>query len=203
GGGAGWPLAARAQQDGRVRGVGVLMGFAQDDQESLARIGAFKQGLAAAGWIEGRNLSVDVRWASPNVARQREAARDLISLMPEVVLATSTTVTQALRENTDRIPILFVGLANPVITKRVSNMARPEGDAPGFIDFGVSLLEQWLRLVKDLMPGLKRVAVLLKADSGPFAPFFLLAAHEAGQHLGLVVLAASGRNSAEIEPAIA
>src|SRR5262249_40418070 len=93
-----WPFAARAQQDGRVRRVSVLMGFAQDDQEALARIGAFKQGLAAAGWIEGRNLSVDVRWAGPNVARQREAARDLISLMPEVVLATSTTVTQALRE---------------------------------------------------------------------------------------------------------
>jgi len=203
GGVAAWPLAARAQQDGRVRRVGVLMGFAQDDQESLARIGAFKQGLAAAGWIEGRNLSVDVRWAGPNVARQREAARDLISLMPEVVLATSTTVTQALRENTDRIPIVFVGLADPVITKVVSNLARPEGNVTGFMSFEYSLSEKWLSLLKDMTPGLKRVAVLFNPDSAPFAPFYLHAAHEAGQRLGLDVLAASVRNSADIEPAIA
>src|SRR5262245_41367980 len=107
GGAAAWPTVAGAQQGGRLRRGGVRMGFEQDDQEALARIGAFKEGLAAAGWMEGSNLSVDIRWAGPDVARQRDAARDLISLMPEVVLATTTTVTQTLREATNRIPIVF------------------------------------------------------------------------------------------------
>ena len=116
GGAAAWPLAARAQQDGRVRRIGALMPFAETDRGGLRAIQSFREGLADLDWIEGRNLRIDVGWAGPYAAGQRSHARDLVALAPEVILASGTIATQALRDATRAIPIIFVGLSDPVAT---------------------------------------------------------------------------------------
>jgi putative ABC transport system substrate-binding protein len=201
---AAWPLAARAQQGERVRRVGVLMGFAEADPEAQARVQAFRQGLADRGWVEGRNLSIDVRWAGADTARRQDQARDLVALAPDVILVTSTTATQALRDATRTIPIVFVGLSDPVATGIVSNLARPEANVTGFMQFEYSLTGKWLRLLKDMAPRLAQVTLLINPDtSAPSAPFFVRAAQEAGERLALKVMAAGVRDAAGIEPAIA
>jgi putative ABC transport system substrate-binding protein len=133
GGAAAWPLAARAQQNTRTRRVGVLMAFAEADSNGQARFQAFRQGLADLGWVEGRNLRLDVRWSGLDVAHQRGDSRDLIMLAPDVILASSTPTTQALRDATRTIPIVFATLADPVTTGIVSNLARPEANITGFM----------------------------------------------------------------------
>ena len=191
---AAWPLAARAQQDGRVRRVGVLMAYAEADPEAQARFQAFRQGLADLGWVEGRNLRIDVRWAGADVARQQSHARELVALAPEVILASSTTATQALRDATRTIPIVFVTLSDPVATGVVSNLARPEANVTGFMSFEYSLAGKWLSLLKDMAPRLARVALLFNPDTAPFAPFYVRAAQDAGERLALKITAAGVRD---------
>src|SRR5262245_42868744 len=123
---AAWPPAARAQQDGRARRVAVLMSTDEPDPEGQARYQAFRQGLAELGWVEGRSVRIDVRWAGPDIARQQRHARELVALAPEVILATNTNTTHALRDATGMTPIVFTGLTDPVATGVVSNLARPE-----------------------------------------------------------------------------
>ena len=121
---AAWPVVARAQQDRRVARVGALMPFAETDRDGRRPIQTFRQGLADLGWIEGRNLRIDVGWAGgPDAAAQRSHARDLVALAPEVILASGTIATQALRDTTRAIPIIFVGLSDPVATGIVSNFS--------------------------------------------------------------------------------
>src|SRR5262249_2223887 len=114
GGAAAWPLAARAQQSERVRRVGVLMAYAENDPEGKARFAGFRQGLTDFGWVEGRNLHIDVRWSGLEIARQQRDAYELITLMPDLILASNTTTTQVLRDATRTISIVFVALADPV-----------------------------------------------------------------------------------------
>jgi putative ABC transport system substrate-binding protein len=203
GGAAAWPLAARAQQDGRVRRVGVLMPFAEANQEAQARFAAFRQGLADLGWVEGRNLRLDVRWAGPDVASQQSQARELVALTPEVILAGSTIATQTLRDATRTIPIVFVNLNDPVATGVVSNLARPEANFTGFMSYEYSLAGKWLSLLKDMAPRLTRVALLFNPETVPFAPSYLRIAQDAGDRLALKVTASGVRDAAAIEPAIA
>jgi putative ABC transport system substrate-binding protein len=125
---AAWPLTARAQQDGRVRRVGVLMAYAETDQEMQARFQAIRHGLADLGWVEGRNLRLDVRWAGADLARQQSHARELVALAPEAILASNTSTTQALQDATRTIPIVFATASDPVATGIVSNLARPEAN---------------------------------------------------------------------------
>jgi ABC-type uncharacterized transport system substrate-binding protein len=203
GGAAVWPVAARAQQDGRVRRVGVLMGNPEADPEAQARFQAFRQGLTDLGWVEGRNLRLDVRWAGPDVARQQGHARELVAMAPEVILTTSTTGTQALRDATRTIPIVFVTLQDPVATGIVSNLARPEANVTGFTIFEYSLAGKWLSLLKDIAPRLARAALLFNPDTAAYAPFYMRVAEDAGERLGLKITAAGVRDAFAIEPAIA
>jgi putative ABC transport system substrate-binding protein len=200
---AAWPVAGRAQQDGRVRRVGVLMAYPDTDSEARARFEAFRQGLAAARWVEGRNVRLDVRWAGPDAARQQIQARELVALVPDALLGTSTTATKALRDAAGTLPIVFVNLNDPVATGIVSNLARPEGNLTGFTAYEYSLAGKWLSLLKDVAPRITRVALLFNPDSAPFAPLYVRAAQEAGERLGLKVSAAVVREAAAIEPAVA
>jgi putative ABC transport system substrate-binding protein len=202
GGAAVGPIAARAQQPDRVRRVGVLMPFAETDRDGQRPIQTFRQGLADLGWIEGRNLRIDVGWAGPDAAAQRSHARDLVALAPEVILASGTIASQALRDATRAIPIIFVGLSDPVATGIVSNLARPEANVTGFMNYEHSMAGKWLSLLKDVAPRLTRVAVLFHPEA-TWAPFYVRTAQDAGERLSLKVTAAVVPDVAAIEPAIA
>ena len=178
GGAAAWPLAARAQQGERVRRVGALMPFAETDRGGRRAIQSFREGLTNLGWIEGRNLRIDVGWAGPYAAGQRSHARDLAALAPEVILASGTIATQALRDATRAIPIIFVGVSDPVATGIVSNLARPEANVTGFMNFEYSMAGKWLSLLKDVAPRLTRVAVLFHPEA-TWAPFYVRTARRA------------------------
>src|SRR5262245_44236117 len=199
-----WPLAARAQQLEPVRRVGVLMPFAETNQEAQARMQAFRQGLTNLGWVEGRNLRIEVRWTGPDVVSQRSHGHELLALTPDVILTSTSPATLALREATRTIPIVFVTLNDPVITGIVSNLARPEANITGFATSEPALAGKWLSLLKDMAPGLARVALLFNSDtSAPFTSFYMRAAQDAGERLALKITAAGVRDAAAIEPAIA
>jgi putative ABC transport system substrate-binding protein len=157
---AAWPLAASAQQDGRVRHVGVLMPFAEANRDGRGPIQSFRQGLADLGWIEGRNVRILVGWAGPDAAAQRHHAHDLVLMAPEVILASGTIATQALRDATKTIPIVFVGLSDPVATGIVSNLARPEANVTGFTNLEHSMAGKWLSLLKEMATARPRRSAL-------------------------------------------
>src|SRR5262245_4651814 len=161
---AAWPLAVGAQGE-RVRRVGVLMPFDQGDREGQARFQAFRQGLADLGWIEGRNLHLDVRWAGPDVAGIRNHARELVAAAPDAIQANGTTATQALRDATRTIPIVFANVFDPVATGVVSNLARPEANITGFMQSEYSMAGKWLGLLKDVATRLARVEVLFTPET--------------------------------------
>jgi putative ABC transport system substrate-binding protein len=201
---AAWPLAARAQQQGeRVRRVGVLMPYVQTDPGGQARLQALRQGLAGFGWFAGRNIRIDERWAGPDVALQRSYARELIALAPDVILVSSTSATQALRDATSTIPIVFLSINDPVTTGLVSNLARPDTNVTGFLAFEYSLAGKWLSLLKDAAPGLSRISLLFNPDTTPTSALYLRSAQDAGERLTLNVTAAEVRDETMIEPAIA
>jgi putative tryptophan/tyrosine transport system substrate-binding protein len=197
------PLAARAQRDGRMRHVGVLMPYAEANQDAQARLQAFRQRLVDFGWVEGREVRIDVRWAGPDAARQRSYARELVALAPDVILTGATTTAQALREATQAIPIVFVTLSDPVGSGLVSNLARPDANVTGFMQFEYSMAGKWLSLLKDAAPRLGRAAVLFNPNTLPFGPSYVRAAQEVGERLAIKVNAAAVHDAAAIEPTIA
>jgi len=197
------PPTARAQQNVRVRRVGVLLPFVEADPEGQARIAAFRQGLADLGWVEGRNIRIDARWPGADFARQQTQARELVALSPEVIMVATTTPTQALRDATRTIPIVFVNLTDPVATGVVSNLARPKGNVTGFMVYEYAMAGKWLGLLRDVAPQLGRVQLLFNPDTAPYAPFYLEAAQHAGERLALQVTAARVHDAAALEPAIA
>src|SRR5262252_111408 len=161
GGAAAWPLAARAQQGERVRRIGVLLAATADDPEYQPRMRAFEQGLALLGWIDGRNARIDIRWAGTNADEVRKHAVELAALAPDVILAGSGTTTVApLLQATRTVPIVFVVVIDPVGAGFVANLARPGGNATGFLMFEYGLSGKWLEVLKQIAPGVKRVAVL-------------------------------------------
>ena len=148
-----WPLAARAQQGERVRRIGVLVASAADDSENQARMAAFLQGLVQLGWIDGRNVRIDIRWATTNADDLRRHAAELAALAPDVLVAASGTSTVApLLQATRTIPIVFVVVVDPVGAGFVASLARPGGNATGFTTFEYGLSGKWLELLKQIAP---------------------------------------------------
>src|SRR2546423_9471289 len=146
---AAWPLAARGQQGERMRRIGVLVAATADDPEYQTRMGAFQQGLALLGWIEGRNVRIDTRWATTNAEEVRKQAVELAALAPDVILAASGTTTVApLLQATRTVPIVFVVVIDPVGAGFVANLARPGGNATGFLMFEYGLSGKWLERIK-------------------------------------------------------
>ena len=160
GGAAAWPRVARAQQGERVRRIGVLLGAAADDAEFQAWVGAFLQGLALLGWTIGRNVRIDTRWATPNAAEIRRHAAELAALAPDVILAHGASTVGPLLQATRTVPVVFPIAVDPVGAGFVDSLARPGGNATGFMNFEYSLSGKWLELLKEIAPGVTRVAVL-------------------------------------------
>jgi putative tryptophan/tyrosine transport system substrate-binding protein len=194
----GSPLAALAQQPDRVRHIGVLMAAAAADPEYQARIGAFQQGLALLGWTDGRNARIDTRWAT-NADDIRRHAAELAALAPDVILAaTGTTTVAPLLQATRTVPIVFVIVIDPVGAGFVASLARPGGNATGFLMFEYGLSGKWLELLKQIAPGVIRVAVLrdpsIASGIGQFG-----AIQSAAPSLGIEATPVNVREAEEIE----
>ena len=155
-----WPLAAHAQQGERVRRIGVLLPAASDDVEFQARVGAFLQGLQQSGWSIGRNLRIDTRWATANADDIRRHAAELVTLAPDVILAHGASTMRPLLQVTRSVPIVFPVAGDPVAAGFVDSLARPGGNATGFMTFEYNLSGKWLELLKEIAPGVTRAAVL-------------------------------------------
>jgi putative ABC transport system substrate-binding protein len=202
GGAAAWPLAARAQQGDRVRRIGVLMPAAADDPESLARVGAFLQGLQELGWTDGRNVRIEYRWGSGNAERIRKSAAELVASDPDVILATGTSAMGPLQQATHTIPIVFVNVSDPVSSGFVASLARPGGNATGFSAVEYSFGGKWLELLKQISPRLTRAAVV-RDPSIPSGSGQLGAIQAVGPFVvGVGVSAIDARNADEIERAV-
>jgi putative tryptophan/tyrosine transport system substrate-binding protein len=160
---AAWPLAARAQPDGRMRRIGVLMNLPSDDPEGMARLDAFLQGLQELGWVVGRNVRIDYRWGAGDVDRIRKYATELVALAPDVILATGTTVMGPLQQVNRTVSIVFVQIIDPVGLGYVASLARPGGNATGFTVFELGMSGKYLELLKEVAPRVTRVAVLRDA----------------------------------------
>jgi putative ABC transport system substrate-binding protein len=155
-----WPLAARAQQPGRMRRIGVLLPAAADNAEFQTRVGAFLQGLQQSGWSMGRNLRIDTRWAGAKAADIRRHAAELVALAPDVILAHGSSTVGALQQASRTVPIVFPVVPDPVGAGFVDSLARPGGNATGFMTWEYSMAGKWLELLKQIAPGVTRVAVL-------------------------------------------
>jgi ABC-type uncharacterized transport system substrate-binding protein len=156
---AAWPIAARAQQSERVRRIGVLLNTAADDPEGQARNTAFVQALQQLGWTDGRNARIDTRWGT-DAGSTRKYAAELVALAPDVVLASASAATSALQQTTRTVPIVFVSVIDPVGAGYVESLARPGGNLTGFGLFEYGLSGKWPELLKEIAPGVTRVAVL-------------------------------------------
>jgi putative ABC transport system substrate-binding protein len=167
---AAWPLAAHAQQGERMRRVGMLMPYEEADPEAQARNAAIREVLKELGWSDGRNVEYHFRWAGNDTARLRASAADLVGLRPDVILAPSTIATEALRQATSAIPIVFVNVLNPVGSGFVASLARPGGNVTGFATVEPSIGGKWLELLIAIAPATKQVAILFSARSFSMAP---------------------------------
>ena len=196
-----WPLAARAQLVARTRFIGVLMNRPADDPPTLGRMAAFLQGLGELGWMVGRNLRIEYRWNASDAARTRTAASELVALAPEVILVNTGVNTGILLEATPTVPVVFVTAIDPVGAGLVESLAHPGGNATGFASFEFGLGVKWLELLKEIAPGLTRVAVLrdpsVPAGSAPFG-----AVQGAAPSFGVEVIPIDTRNIDELERAI-
>jgi putative tryptophan/tyrosine transport system substrate-binding protein len=166
GGAVTWPLAARAQQDQRVRRIGVLSPLAEDDPESLIRRPAFEQALKALGWTNGTNLRIDYRWAATDAERIRQLVAEIIALEPDVILTSGSFVVPLMMQGTRTIPIVFVQVVDPVGSGFVKSLARPGGNVTGFTIFEYSLAGKWVELLKQIAPYVTRAAVIRDPTRG-------------------------------------
>jgi len=198
---ASWPLTARAQQRERMRRIGFLMGMAADDPEGLSRLTSFVQGLQERGWSSGRNLRMEFRSAGKVIETYRKYAEELVTLAPEIILAGGTTAAAALQQATHTLPIVFANVTDPVGAGLVTNLSRPDNNMTGFMNFEFSLGGKLLELLKEIAPGVKRVAVIRTTYStggiGQFAAIQTVA-----PALGIELTAIGDRDGSEIERGI-
>jgi len=201
GGAAAWPLAARAQQGERMRRIGVLTGSSPDDKEVQVRIAAFRQGLQQLGWTDGRNVRIDTRWTGGNPVDVRKHATELAALAPDVILASGSAAVGPLLQATRTVPIVFAIVPDPAGAGFVDSLARPGGNATGFMQFEYSLSAKWLELLKEIAPRVTRAAVLrdagITAGIGQFAVIQSVA-----PSVGVDVTPMNVRDAGEIERAV-
>jgi putative tryptophan/tyrosine transport system substrate-binding protein len=177
------PLAVRAQQGERMRRIGALIGGAETDPESRARVAALREGLEQRGWSEGRNLRIDYRWASADSDRIRAFAAELVATAPEAIFAHTTPATTRLLEATRNIPIVFASVSDPVGDGIVASFARPGGNVTGFTNVEASIGGKWLEILKELSPAVARVGFLFNPATSPGGGSYFLRPFEAAAPL--------------------
>jgi putative tryptophan/tyrosine transport system substrate-binding protein len=202
GGAAAWPVVARAQQDDRARRIGVLMNQAADNPEGRARFAAFTDELAKLGWTVGRNVRIEDRWGSSDIALYGRYAAELVALVPDVLLASGAQITQVMQRATRTIPIVFAIVPDPIGGGHVASLARPGGNTTGFMQFEYSFSGKWLELLKQVAPGVRRAAVLRNPDDPSDAAQFAVI-QAVGSVLGVEVSPIGAGHSDEVERGIA
>jgi putative ABC transport system substrate-binding protein len=197
-----WPVVARAQQDTRMRRIGVLMPGDENDPVARSEVFAFTQALVGLGWTDARNVRMDLRWGGGGgFNRMRALGQELVRLQPDIILATGTPATVAIQQETPTIPIVFVNVADPVASGLVARLDRPSGNVTGFANIEASMGGKLLELLSEIAPGVKRAAIMFNPDTAPVSalvPSFEMAARS----LKLMPIIAPVHSDAEIETAI-
>jgi putative tryptophan/tyrosine transport system substrate-binding protein len=199
---AAWPLTAHAQQGDDIRRIGFLIGLPADDADGQARLAAFRQGLAASGWIVGRNLELAYRAAGRDPDRYRRYAEELVALAPDVLVAGGAAALAALQQTTSRLPIVFANATDPAGGGYLGRVARPARNTTGFLNFEPRFGWKFLELLKQLAPNVTRVAVLLGATSTAMGPMMEALRAVAPKH-GVELIAFGDHDAGEIERGIA
>jgi putative ABC transport system substrate-binding protein len=195
-------VAARgAQQGNRVRRIGVLAPNDENDPESKRRVSAFTQALRDLGWNDGRNVRMDLRWGGGDINRVRPLAQELVGLQPDIILSSSIPATAALQRETRTIPIVFVTVADPVVSGIVPRLDRPGGNITGFANLEASLGGKWLELLSEIAPGLKRAAMMFNPDVVT-ASLYMPSFEKAARSLKIAPITAPIHSDVEIETAI-
>jgi putative tryptophan/tyrosine transport system substrate-binding protein len=197
-----WPLVTRAQQPARMRRVGVMLGvLAADDPEALARVTAFVQGLQELGWTDGRNVRIDYRWGLGDADRQHRHAAELVALAPDVVVAGGNPALAAFQQATNTLPIVFANVGDPVGSGYVASLARPGGNATGFMSVEFGLSAKLVGLLKEVAPQVTRVAVVRNPGLGLDLSYFA-AIQAVAPSLRVEVTPVGRRDADEIERGI-
>jgi putative tryptophan/tyrosine transport system substrate-binding protein len=199
-GAAAWSASARGQQ-ASVRRVGVLMPFDENDPFAKLQLSTFTQALADLGWNDGRNVRMDFRWAGGDINRIRAFAQELVGLLPDIIVASSTPVAAAIQRETRTIPIVFVNVSDPVVSGIVTALNESAGNITGFALYETPLAGKWLELLVEIAPGLKRAAIMFNPDTAPVS-VFMPSFETAARSLKVVPIAAPIHDDAEIETAI-
>ena len=195
------PLAARAQQAGRMRRIGMLMGLAASDPDASRWVSAFEQALQNSGWSEGRNIKIEYRWGTGDARVIRAYAAELIGLAPEVIVTRGSTALRTMQQETNSIPVLFVQVSDPIGSGFVASLAHPSGNITGFANHEDTMAAKWLELLKEIAPQITRAAVVHYPENPP-APAFLRAIEAAASSLGVQLTRAGVHDAAGIERAI-
>jgi putative ABC transport system substrate-binding protein len=193
----------RAQQGDRVRRIGVLMSYDENDPAAKARVSAFTHALAGLGWTDGRNVRIDVRWGGGEANRISALARELVGLQPDIIVTHAAPATAAVQRETRTVPIVFANVTEPVDRGFVAGLNRPGGNVTGFATTEASLGGKWLELLSEIVPGLKRAAIMFNPDAGAAAMSSLMPSIEtAARFLKVELIMVPVHGDVEIEAAI-
>jgi putative ABC transport system substrate-binding protein len=199
-----WPFAARAQEAGEPRRVGVLSSLGESDPEARSMAASFHHALQEAGWIDGRNVRVEHRWAAGSVERSEAFAKELVGWRPDVIVAHTTPSVFALRKETTTIPIVFAQISDPIGAGFVANLAHPGGNITGFSNFEASIGSKWIELLKEMAPGVMRGAILFNPETAPYVGRYYQGPFEAAaRSFGVQPSASPVRSDVEIASALA
>ncbi|TAJ35488.1 MAG: ABC transporter substrate-binding protein [Reyranella sp.] len=196
------PLAARAQPAGPTRHIVVLMGNVEGDPLTQGRLKSFRDALRQLNWIEGNNLRIDFRWGGGDPARIRAQAAEAVGLAPDAIFTTNTPPTRALQQATRTIPIVFAGVSDPVSDGFVASLSKPGGNLTGFSNMDAAMAGKWMQFLKEITPGVKRIAVLYNPDTAPHS-VFLPALDAAAPPLGVTLVRATVREPGGIDGVVA
>lgn len=198
------PLPLLAQSSERVRRIGVLIPYAESDAQAQAEVAAFREKLQQLGWADGRTARIDIRWAAGEVGRMQAYAKELVALKPDVMLSRTTPATAALLKETRAMPIVFVGVSDPVGPGFAASMARPGGNATGFTNVEASLGGKWVEVLREINPRITRIAVLFSPKTSPEGgAFYLRLIQSAARTVGVEIVATPADDAAAIESALA
>ena len=186
-----------------MRRVGVLLPWPENDPVAQASVTTFARGLGAFGWVEGRNIQIDYRFAAGDPTLYKTYAAELVGLMPDAILADVAPAVAAVREQSRTIPIVFVFVPDPVALGFVRSLARPGGNTTGFSSYDAPMMGKWLQLLKEIAPGVTRLAVIFNPETAPFAQLYSRAIEAAAPSFGMTVTLAPVADDAAIEEAIA
>ena len=198
---AAWPLMARAQQPERMRRIGVVMAYAGSDPNGQVQVAAFRQALQKLGWIEGRNIRIDFRYASDDSARVRALAVELLGLRPDLMVSNSNFITTILQSEVHSIPLVFVSVSDPIGSGFIKDLAQPGGNITGFANFQPTMGGKWLEKLREIAPQVERVGLMLHPEPPNIG--YLKSAEAAAPSLKIKLVGLEVRNSTEIERVLA